>query len=94
MMDAGLLDEVKKLYPHKKLNALQTVGYKELFEYIEAQSTLEFAVSEIKKNTRRFAKRQLTWLRKNNGILWIPYDGEPNQVLQMVTDQLKTNLYA
>jgi len=94
MMDAGLLNEVKKLYPHKKLNALQTVGYKELFEYIEAQSTLEFAVSEIKKNTRRFAKRQLTWLRKNNGILWIPYDGEPNQVLQMVTDQLKTNLYA
>ena len=94
IMDAGLLNEVKKLYPHKKLNALQTVGYKELFEYIEAQSTLEFAVSEIKKNTRRFAKRQLTWLRKNNGILWIPYDGEPNQVLQMVTDQLKTNLYA
>jgi len=94
MMDAGLLDEVKKLYPHKKLNALQTVGYKELFEYIEGQSTLEFAVSEIKKNTRRFAKRQLTWLRKNNGVLWIPYDGEPNQVLQMVTDQLKTNLYA
>jgi len=94
MMDAGLLDEVKKLYPHKKLNALQTVGYKELFEYIGGQSTLEFAVSEIKKNTRRFAKRQLTWLRKNDGILWIPYDGEPNQVLQMVTDQLKTNLYA
>jgi len=94
MMDAGLLNEVKKLYPHKKLNALQTVGYKELFKYIEAQSTLEFAVSEIKKNTRRFAKRQLTWLRKNNGILWIPYDGEPDQVLQMVTDQLKTNLYA
>ncbi|MHA7831475.1 MAG: tRNA (adenosine(37)-N6)-dimethylallyltransferase MiaA [Flagellimonas sp.] len=94
MMDAGLLNEVKKLYPHKKLNALQTVGYKELFKYIKAQSTLEFAVSEIKKNTRRFAKRQLTWLRKNNGILWIPYDGEPDQVLQMVTDQLKTNLYA
>jgi len=94
MMEAGLLNEVKRLYPNKKLNALQTVGYKELFEYIGGQSTLEFAVSEIKKNTRRFAKRQLTWLRKNNGILWIPYDGEPNQVLQMVTDQLKTNLYA
>ncbi|MDF0716176.1 tRNA (adenosine(37)-N6)-dimethylallyltransferase MiaA [Muricauda sp. 334s03] len=94
MMDAGLLDEAKKLYPHKELNALQTVGYKELFEYIEVQCTLEFAVSEIKKNTRRFAKRQLTWLRKNEAILWVPYNAEPKKVLQMVTDRLKTNFYA
>ncbi|WP_127137915.1 tRNA (adenosine(37)-N6)-dimethylallyltransferase MiaA [Flagellimonas oceanensis] len=94
MMDAGLLEEAKKLYPHKELNALQTVGYKELFEYIEGQCTLEAAVSEIKKNTRRFAKRQLTWLRKNEAILWVPYDTEPKKVLQMVNDRLKTNLYA
>ena len=94
MMDAGLLEEAKNLYPHKELNALQTVGYKELFEYIEGHCTLEFAVSEIKKNTRRFAKRQLTWLRKNDTILWVPYNAEPKKVLQMVTDRLKTNLYA
>jgi len=94
MMDAGLLDEAEKLYPHKELNALQTVGYKELFEYIEGQCTLEAAVSEIKKNTRRFAKRQLTWLRKNEAILWVPYNAEPKKVLQMVKDRLKTNLYA
>lgn len=94
MMDAGLLEEAKKLYPHKELNALQTVGYKELFEYIEGQCTLEAAVSEIKKNTRRFAKRQLTWLRKNEAILWVPYDTKPKKVLQMVNDRLKTNLYA
>nr|WP_297788131.1 tRNA (adenosine(37)-N6)-dimethylallyltransferase MiaA [uncultured Allomuricauda sp.] len=94
MIKAGLLDEAKKLFPHKRLNALQTVGYKELFEYIDGHCTLDFAVSEIKKNTRRFAKRQLTWLRKNDDILWVPYNTEPRKVLQMITDRLKTNLYA
>ncbi|MFT0715415.1 tRNA (adenosine(37)-N6)-dimethylallyltransferase MiaA [Flagellimonas lutimaris] len=94
MMEAGLFEEVKKLYSHKKLNALQTVGYKELFEYIDGKCSLEFAISEIKKNTRRFAKRQLTWLRKNESILWVPYGGKPEKVLQMVTDRLKTNQYA
>ncbi|WP_318308776.1 tRNA (adenosine(37)-N6)-dimethylallyltransferase MiaA [Flagellimonas crocea] len=94
MMEAGLLEEAQKLYGHRDLNALQTVGYKELFEYIEGNCTLEFAISEIKKNTRRFAKRQLTWLRKNDAILWVPYNAEPKEMLQMVTNQLKTNLYA
>ena len=93
-MQAGLLEEAERLYPHKTLNALQTVGYKELFEYLDGHCTLEFAVSEIKKNTRRFAKRQLTWLRKNKDILWIPYNGETEKVLQIITDRLKTNLYA
>lgn len=94
MMEAGLLKEAENLYQNKNLNALQTVGYKELFEYIEGNCTLEFAISEIKKNTRRFAKRQLTWLRKNETILWVPYNAEPEEVLRMVTDRLKTNLYA
>lgn len=94
MMEAGLLREAENLYANKGLNALQTVGYKELFEYIEGNCTLEFAISEIKKNTRRFAKRQLTWLRKNETILWVPYNAEPEEVLRMVTDRLKTNLYA
>lgn len=94
MMEAGLLREAENLYANKDLNALQTVGYKELFEYIEGNCTLEFAISEIKKNTRRFAKRQLTWLRKNETILWVPYNAEPEEVLRMVTDRLKTNLYA
>lgn len=94
MMEKGLLDEAQRLYPNQKLNALQTVGYKELFEYLDGHCTLESAVSEIKKNTRRFAKRQLTWLRKNNDILWVPYDGKSEKVLQMIKDRLKTNLYA
>ncbi|WP_346883928.1 tRNA (adenosine(37)-N6)-dimethylallyltransferase MiaA [uncultured Algibacter sp.] len=73
MMQQGLLDEVKQLLPHKKLNALNTVGYKELFNYLEGHNTLEFAVSEIKKNTRRFAKRQLTWFKKKQDTLWFDY---------------------
>lgn len=73
MMANGLLDEAKTLYPHKSLNALNTVGYKELFNYLEGTWTLDFAISEIKKNTRRFAKRQMTWFRKDKSILWFDY---------------------
>ena len=73
MMANGLLDEAKTLYPHKSLNALNTVGYKELFNYLDGTWTLDFAVSEIKKNTRRFAKRQMTWFRKDKSILWFDY---------------------
>tara|TARA_R110000868_G_scaffold91812_2_gene254398 strand:+ start:13060 stop:13878 length:819 start_codon:yes stop_codon:yes gene_type:complete len=73
MMEEGLLKEAKKLYPYKSLNALKTVGYKELFNYFDGIWTLDFAVSEIKKNTRRFAKRQLTWFRKDKSIVWFNY---------------------
>jgi len=61
MMQNGLLEEVKSLYPYKHLNALNTVGYKELFDYIDGKCTLEEAVNLIKQNSRRYAKRQLTW---------------------------------
>ncbi|UII81902.1 tRNA (adenosine(37)-N6)-dimethylallyltransferase MiaA [Flagellimonas sp. CMM7] len=94
MIEAGLLDEAKKLYPHKNLNALQTVGYKELLEYFDKNFTLDFAISEIKKNTRRFAKRQLTWLRKNKNILWVDFNTEPKVILEKITNQLKTNPHA
>ncbi len=70
MMKKGLEKEAEKLYPYKELNALNTVGYKELFAYFDGKYTKDFAVSEIKKNTRRFAKRQLTWFRKNKEINW------------------------
>jgi tRNA dimethylallyltransferase len=88
MMEAGLLEEAQKLHPHQDLNALQTVGYRELFEYFEGNCTLEFAVSEIKKNTRRFAKRQLTWLRKNPNMLWIDFDTPRNDIQKLITDRL------
>lgn len=73
MMEEGLLEEAKRLFPQRHLNALNTVGYKELFEYLEGNISLEKAVEEIKKNTRRFAKRQLTWFRKDEDIKWFDY---------------------
>jgi len=70
MMEDGLLDEVKSILDFKFLNALQTVGYKELFDYLDKKMDMETAVDLIKQNTRRFAKRQMTWLRRYNDILW------------------------
>jgi tRNA dimethylallyltransferase len=74
MMAAGLLKEVEALLPYKHLNALNTVGYTELFDYMDGRLTLEHAVDAIKQNTRRFAKRQLTWFRKDVETVWF----EPN----------------
>ena len=70
MMEEGLLDEVKSLSAFRHLNALQTVGYAELFEYLDGRITLETAVEQIKTNTRQYAKRQLTWFRRIKGITW------------------------
>lgn len=70
MMSAGLLDEVKNLYLHKKLYSLQTVGYTELFDFIEDKVSMEDAIALIKQNTRNYAKRQMTWFKKDDGIRW------------------------
>ncbi|MCF6348388.1 MAG: tRNA (adenosine(37)-N6)-dimethylallyltransferase MiaA [Flavobacteriaceae bacterium] len=80
MVDNGLLDEAKKLFKNKKLNALQTVGYKELFSFLNNETSFDFAIEEIKKNTRRFAKRQLTWFRKDDEIQWFNFQ-DPSQLL-------------
>lgn len=66
MMEKGLLNEATELYPLRHLNALNTVGYKELFGYLDGKISLEFAIDEIKKNSRRYAKRQITWFTKTN----------------------------
>ncbi len=81
MMQQGLLEEVEKLIPHKHLNALQTVGYRELFAYLEGEYSLEFAIEEIKKNTRRFAKRQVTWNKKDSEILWFDSHEKPSFII-------------
>ncbi len=70
MMEQGLLDEVKSVYPKRHLNSLNTVGYKELLDYLDGKYTLEQAVDQIKINTRQYAKRQMTWLRKNGDYQW------------------------
>ena len=91
MVESGLVNEAKSLLPHKYLNALNTVGYKELFKYLEGEWTLEFAISEIKKNTRRFAKRQLTWYRKDESIMWFDYLEDVNQIISY-TENKKTSI--
>lgn len=73
MFEAGLVEEVKQLLPHKDRNALQTVGYRELFDYFEGKSTFEFAATQIKQNTRRFAKRQMTWFKRTENAVWFDY---------------------
>jgi tRNA dimethylallyltransferase len=70
MMTAGLLKEARSLYPYKDLNALKTVGYKELFDYLEHKYSLEEAIEKIKVNTRRYAKRQITWLKRDPDFQW------------------------
>lgn len=72
MMEKGLLEEARSLEPFKHLTALNTVGYSELFRYFDGEWDLDFAVSEIKKNSRRYAKRQLTWYRKADDIHYLP----------------------
>jgi len=84
MLDKGLLEEVKSLYPFRNLNALQTVGYKELFGFLEGIVDLDTAVSDIKKNTRRFAKRQMTWFRKQEDILWTDYRQPPEKTINTI----------
>ncbi|WP_418511898.1 tRNA (adenosine(37)-N6)-dimethylallyltransferase MiaA [Corallibacter sp.] len=85
MMDEGLLQEVKNLENKQHLNALNTVGYKEIFKYLNNEWSLDFAVSEIKKNSRRFAKRQLTWFKKNENTTWFDYEYDIN----LITDHIK-----
>jgi tRNA dimethylallyltransferase len=84
MISEGLLEEAKQLYPNKELNALQTVGYRELFAYFDGTLSLDEVVSEIKKNTRRFAKRQGTWFRKNDQIEWFNYETEPAEIVRHI----------
>lgn len=94
MMQNGLLDEVKRVQKFKKLNALRTVGYKELFKYIDGEWDLDFAVSEIKKNTRRFAKRQLTWFKKNEDTIWVNYDSGFLEIVEMIENKKDAKINA
>jgi tRNA dimethylallyltransferase len=89
MMNEGLLEEAKTLYPNKVLNALQTVGYRELFSYFDGEFTLSFATDEIKKNTRRFSKRQLTWFKRNEATKWFDYATDRKQIIDYIEDFFK-----
>ncbi|WP_375240610.1 tRNA (adenosine(37)-N6)-dimethylallyltransferase MiaA [Polaribacter sp.] len=88
MIKNGLIEEAKKLFEFKHLNALQTVGYRELFNYFEGNFTKDFAISEIKKNTRRFAKRQLTWFKRDTDTLWFDYLTDIHSIQKEIDSKL------
>lgn len=88
MIAEGLLEEAKSLYPQKELNALQTVGYRELFDYFDGKSTLQTALEEIKKNTRRFAKRQITWFKRNEEATWFDYQTDSSKIITFIEEKI------
>ncbi|MFK5972723.1 MAG: tRNA (adenosine(37)-N6)-dimethylallyltransferase MiaA [Flavobacteriaceae bacterium] len=88
MMKQGLLKEAKPLYEHRKMNAMQTVSYKELFKYFEGEWDLDFSISEIKKNSRRFSKRQLTWFKKDATTLWFQHTTTLDKIVQIIQEKL------
>lgn len=96
MLNEGLLLEADKLFPNKELNALQTVGYRELFDYFDKKTSLEFAIEEVKKNTRRFSKRQLTWFKRTENTTWFDYKTDIKLIIESIKDKINefdTNLH-
>lgn len=93
MLNEGLLAEAKALYPNKQLNALQTVGYRELFDYfdtsIEDAKLLENAIEQIKMNTRRFAKRQMTWFKRTENVTWFDFLTDRDEILSIINSKIK-----
>lgn len=79
MMEQGLLEEVRALLPNRGLNALQTVGYSELFDHLDGKLSLDEAIQRIKINTRRYAKRQMTWFRKDTSVQWVDAEQGPGK---------------
>ena len=84
MIKDGLLAEAEELLAHKDLNALQTVGYRELFTYFNGEFTLAFAIEDTKKNTRRFSKRQLTWFKRNENTKWFDYSTDIKKIIEFI----------
>ena len=87
MIKAGLIDEAKSLYQYKDKNALQTVGYRELFDVFDGIISESEAISEIKKNTRRFAKRQKTWFKKNEAIHWFVFKTDASEIINFIKEK-------
>jgi tRNA dimethylallyltransferase len=89
MIENGLVEEAQNLHQHKNLNALQTVGYRELFSFFDNEFTKEFAIAEIKKNTRRFAKRQITWFKRDEKTLWFDYKSDAETIISEIENRIK-----
>ncbi|MBQ6984496.1 MAG: tRNA (adenosine(37)-N6)-dimethylallyltransferase MiaA [Paludibacteraceae bacterium] len=91
MMDNGLLDEARNVYPKRHLNSLQTVGYKELFGYLSGEYDLARAVEQIQQNTRHYAKRQLTWFRRDKAIHWLNANDDYEKNIRIIDDLLRAD---
>jgi len=88
MIKEGLVKEAEGLFQNKELNALQTVGYRELFDYFEGKISLEFTIEEIKKNTRRFSKRQLTWFKRTENVAWFDFKSKKESIIDHIKSQI------
>ncbi|MBO5862681.1 MAG: tRNA (adenosine(37)-N6)-dimethylallyltransferase MiaA [Paludibacteraceae bacterium] len=88
MFEEGLMEEAKTYYPHRNLNSLNTVGYKELFEYFDGNWDLDFAKNMIKQNSRRYAKKQLTWFNRDKDINWFKPD-QQEEILSFLKSRLR-----
>ena len=86
MINEGLVKEVIDLNEYKDLNSLNTIGYKEIFNYLEGKSNLDYAINEIKKNTRRYAKRQMTWFNSNNNIIWFKINYKIEDIVKCINN--------
>ena len=89
MLNEGLLAEAQSLFPNKHLNALQTVGYRELFDYFDGKTTLDLATEQIKMNTRRFAKRQITWFKRTENVSWFDYLTDRKEIITTIESQIQ-----
>ncbi len=89
MIESGLINEVKQLYNLKSLNALNTIGYSEVFNYIEEKCSLDECVNEIKKNTRRYAKRQLTWFKSIDRVEWFAPDYNFEKIIEHINNLIR-----
>lgn len=87
MIKEGLVDEVKSVYEYRNLNSLNTVGYKEIIQYLEGNCTLEFAIEKIKQNSRIYSRKQMTWFKRDNDITWFHPDKE-EEIMEFIESQL------
>lgn len=89
MINDGLVDEVKSVYQYKNLNSLNTVGYKEIIQYLEGNCTLEFAIEKIKQNSRIYSRKQMTWFKRDNEIIWFHPDREDEIMEYIEAERVK-----
>ncbi|WP_289074043.1 tRNA (adenosine(37)-N6)-dimethylallyltransferase MiaA [uncultured Bacteroides sp.] len=87
MIKEGLVDEVKSVYEYRNLNSLNTVGYKEIIQYLEGNCTLEFAIEKIKQNSRIYSRKQMTWFKRDNDITWFHPDKEED-IMEFIESKL------